>query len=227
MQLLTIMRRALVAATVCAVVLPATLAAQSTFTSFGAFIAAIGPYGIDTYDDLDLDVVPGPLARSAGAYAYAVQASGAPLDGFFGLSNPSAPSDVWLSTEDAAASITFDAFGSNVFAIGGRFFATDFFGGVSGTRLFVNAVDVMGNSVSTELTPQSSDDFFGVRFDYALLSLTLSADNSDFSGDAFFATVNDLVLGAAPAQSVPEPTALWLLAAGVAASFAVRRGRAL
>jgi hypothetical protein len=222
MQLLTITRRALVAATVCAVVLPATLAAQSTFTSVGAFIAAIGPYGIDTYDDLDLDVVPGPLARSAGAYSYGVRAGGAPLDGFFGLSNPSAPSDVWLSTEDAAASITFDAFGSNVFAIGGRFFATDFFGGVSGTRLFVNAVDVMGNSVSTELTPQSSDDFFGIRFDYAVASLTLTADNDTFTGEAFFATANDLVLGEV-AQAVPEPTMLWLLAVGAAASFTVRR----
>lgn len=224
-MLTTTLRRTLVAAAFCVAAAPATVAAQSTFDTFDAFVAAIGPTGTDAFDDLAVDFYPGPLARSAGAYAYSVRAAaGTPFDNLFALPNLAAPDDIWLSTEEAIAAITFDGFASDVFAIGGRFFATDIFGNVSGTRIRVVATDVMGNSVDTELAPASADAFFGIRFDHALASLTLTADNSEFTGDAFFATVNDLVLGEA-AQAVPEPQAHWLLVTGAGLIFVARRRR--
>jgi putative heme iron utilization protein len=41
------------------------------------------------------------------------------------LENPAASNDVWLSTEDADAGMTFSGFGAEIRAVGGRFFATD------------------------------------------------------------------------------------------------------
>jgi hypothetical protein len=201
---------------------PSTVAAQSTFADFDAFVAAIGPSGIDTFDDLGLDLLPGPLARSAGAYSYSVASTaGVPFDNLFPIENPASAGDLWLSLEDGLGSLSFSGFGSEVFAIGGRFFATDFGGAVSGTSLRVQASDVMGNSIDEVLSPATADAFFGVRFDYAVASLTLSAENGQ-GPDFFFATANDLVLGEG-ARAVPEPHAAWLLVAGLGALLVVRR----
>ena len=211
---------AAVAAALCTA--PSTVAAQSTFADFDAFIAAIGPSGIDTFDDLGPDLLPGPLARSAGAYSYSVASTaGAPFDNLFPIENLASAGDLWLSLEDGLGSLSFSGFGSEVFAIGGRFFATDFGGAVSGTSLRVQASDVMGNSIDEGLSPATADAFFGGRFDYAVASLTLSAENGQ-GPDFFFATANDLVLGEG-ARAVPEPHVAWLLVAGLGALLVVRR----
>jgi hypothetical protein len=212
--MLTTLRHIAALVTVAVLATPATLAAQSTFASFDAFVAAIGPSGVDDFDDLTTDFVPGPLARSAGGYTYNVSSSaGAPFDNLLGLENPDVTGDMWLSLEESLASLLFDGFGSDVFAIGGRFFATDIDGGFSSMSVRVQASDVMGNSIDELLSPASADAFFGVRFDYALSSLTLTAENGQ-GPDFFFATANDLVLGEAP-RSVPEPQSAWLLVAGM------------
>ena len=205
---------------------PATVAAQSTFSSFDAFIAAIGPSGVDHFDDLVSDIIPGPLARNAGTYGYNVSSTaGAPFDNLYPIENPDVVGDMWLSLEESLASLLFDGFGSEVFAIGGRFFATDFDGLFSGTAVRVQASDVMGHSIDELLTPATADAFFGVRFEHALASLTLTAEN-DQGPDFFFATGNDLVLGEAPRSvPVPEPQAAWLLVAGCGALLMVRRRR--
>lgn len=201
---------------------PATVAAQSTYFSFDDFIAAIGPSGIDGYDDLAPDFVPGPIARSAGAYSYSVGSSaGVPFNNLFAFEGAGTTGDIWLSLEEAVASLSFDGFGPDVFAIGGRFFATDFDGVFSSTTVRVQGFDVMGNSIEALLSPASADAFFGMRFDYALASLTLTAENGQ-GPDFFFATANDLVLGEAP-RSVPEPQAAWLLVAGMGVLFMARR----
>ncbi len=227
MMMMTL-RRTCAAAAFFALTTPATAFAQSTFTSFSDFVAAAGTVGIDSFDDLgDLEVSPGPLSRSAGANDYSVQSTAAdPLNSLFSFGSASDIDDIWLSTEDASVSLLFNGFGSNVFAIGGRFFATDQFGGVSGTSVRVVARDVMDNEIDVSLAPTSPDAFFGIRFAHAVASLTLTADNGGFSGDPFYATVNDLVLGATP-RAVPEPAAVWLLVAGAATLLVVcRRQRA-
>jgi hypothetical protein len=85
-------------------------------------------------------------------------------------------------------------------------------------------MDIMGNMVDVSLGSTSPDGFFGVRFDFALASLMVTADNSNFAGMAYFATANDLVLGAAP-QTVPEPASGWLLVTVAGVLLVVRGSR--
>lgn len=216
---------ALVAASVIALA-PAAMQAQTTFTSFDDFVATVGVIGTDGFDDLTGFYAPGPLARSAGAAPYEVQGSGAPFDVLLSLENPAETGDLWLSTEEATAPLAFGGFSSDVFAIGGRFFATDLGGSVTGTALRIAALDVMGNSVETIITPNTADAFFGVRFAHALVSFTITADNDAFAGTAYFPTVNSLVLGGV--RTVPEPSAMWLLVMGAGGLLVLarRRGRA-
>jgi hypothetical protein len=218
-------RHSLAAAALAFAATPSSLAAQTTFTTFDAFVAAIGSYGTDSFNELSNDVYAGPLMRSAGTNAYTVQAAGAPFNNLYALANPDQGTDLWLSTEEATAPLRFGGFSNTVFAVGGRFFATGLTGAVSGTALRVVAIDVMGNTVDELITPTSSGAFFGARFAFAVASFTVTADNSGFGGSAYFPTVNDLVLGQA-ATTVPEPATLWLLAAGVGVLFVLRRKRA-
>jgi hypothetical protein len=215
-----IIRRAVLAAVLTA--LPLSLGAQTTYTSLATFQSAVGTSATDNFDNFTLGAVTGPVARTASPFAYTVQALAAPLDNLYGLQNPGNATDRWLSAEEGSASITFSGFTGGVSAIGGRFFATGLDGNVSGTAIRVRAVDVLGNSIDLGLTPLTSDAFFGVRFDNALVSLTLSANNDAFGGAAYFATANNLTLGG---QVVPEPATVWLLAAGMGAMVLVVRQR--
>ncbi|MBL0938333.1 MAG: PEP-CTERM sorting domain-containing protein [Gemmatimonadaceae bacterium] len=212
-------RRTVVAFAVAAVV-PSVMQAQVTYSSFSDFLAGVTSHGIDTFDDLNSGVVSGPLSRSAGSHSYSVAASASPLNLFYPIENGSSSGDWWLSEETAGTSITFSGFGSNVRAIGGSFFATDFNGGVSGTQLRIRALDVNGNVFDDVFSPATADSFFGVRFDFALASLQISAVN-DQSGVYFFATADDLVL-AESRSTVPEPSSLLLLSVGAAALCVVR-----
>lgn len=202
---------------------PIAAHAQSTFTSFSDFGSGVAVFGTDSYDDLAGFSAPGPMTRTAGAAAYSVQASGAPFDVLLSLENPSQTGDLWLSTEEATAPLAFGGFGSDVFAIGGRFFATDLGGTLTGTSLRIAAFDVMGNGVETTISPTTADGFFGVRFDFALASFTITADNDAFAGTAYFPTVNSLVLGGV--RTVPEPNTSWLLAIGVGGLLVLMRRR--
>ncbi len=196
-----------------AVLAPTAARAQTTFTSFTDFLAAVGPYGVDSFDDLtDSEPIEGPLDRQAGSYNYSVAANGSGSPLFFPLANPDNGGDTWLSTEDADASMTFTGFGSEVRAVGGRFFATDLDGFLSGTDLIFIAEDSEDNIVERMLSSQSTDAFFGVLFDNPILSLRIVAVNEPM-GDPFFATANDLVLAEAPVVApVPEPSTLLLVA---------------
>lgn len=211
------LRSTLTVMALAAVLAPAAAKAQpTTFSSFDAFAAAVGTRGVDTFDDLTAgEFVEGPLARQAGTFGYSVAANGSGSSFFFPLDNPVDATDIWLSTEDALASITFSGFGNDVRAIGGNFFATDFFNGAfSAADLIFIAEDVNSTMVERTLSPQSTDAFFGVLFDNPLRSLRLVVVNDpDPSAEAFFATANNLVLAQGPASvPVPEPSTLLLVA---------------
>ena len=206
------LRRTITLAALSVALAPATAAAQQTFTDFGMFAAALGSRAVDTFDTLTPGEQIGPLARAAGTYGYTVASTAsAPFDRLFALDNPTASGDVWLSLEDAVGSLTFTGFGAQILGIGGAFFATDLAGAASATPIRVQATDVMGNSIDEILAAPTADAFFGVRFDHAVASLTLTATSDD--PIFFFATVNNLVL--AEARAVPEPQAAWLITAGI------------
>lgn len=190
-----------------AAAVPTALEAQVAYTDFASFVTTVGPYGMDSFDDLQ-GPASGPLSRSAGSFGYSVAAAASPLDQFFSIENPGTPGDWWLSEETAGSNITFSGFGPTVRAIGGSFFATDFLGSASGTAVRIRAVDVNGLFFEQTFASTSANGFFGVVFDHAVLSLQISAlDQSD--DNPYFATANNLVLA-----EVPEPSSFLLLTAG-------------
>jgi len=212
--MLAFLRSTLATVVILAILTPSSAHAQSSFTSFADFLAAVGSNGVDTFDDLPaFGVVSGPINRQAGSFGYTVAANGTGGSLFFPLENPAASSDVWLSTEDALAGMTFSNFGTGIRALGGRFFATDVDGFLSGTSVVFVAEDINGNSVERTWTPRSTDEFFGALFGFPIRSLRITAVNDPLAGDAYFATANDLVLAEARTPvSVPEPSTLLLVA---------------
>jgi hypothetical protein len=210
--------RRTVAALVLAAAAPAVVEAQVAYNNFASFLSAVGPNGIDSFDDLQAPT-PGPLSRSAGSFGYSVAMAASPLDQFFPIENAASAGDWWLSEETAGSNITFSGFGPTVRAIGGSFFATDFSGSASGTAVRIRAVDVNGLFFDQTFASTSSSDFFGVVFDNALATLQISAINTAGS-EFYFATANDLVLA-----TVPEPSTMWLLAIGGSMLVVVGRRR--
>lgn len=199
------------AVVVTAAALPSAASAQATvFTDFSSFLGAVGPYGIDSFDNLGTDLA-GPLPRSAGGYNYQAAAAAEPLNLLFSLEASPGSSDLWLSEETAGTGITFSGFGSSVRGIGGFFFGTDFGGTAIDAAVFLRAEDVHGNFFETTLNQASPASFFGVLFENQLATLFVRMSNSDIT----FATANDLVL-AEGATRVPEPASLLLLASGAA-----------
>lgn len=207
------LRRAVSVATalvVTAAALPTVASAQTTFADFTSFLAAVGPYGLDTFDDLD-PITSGPTDRTAGGYGYQIAAAAAPLNMLFSLEATPGNTDLWISEETGGTGITFSGFGSAVRGIGGFFFGTDFGGAAIDAPVILRAEDVHGNFVETTLNQASPNSFFGVLFDHQLATLSVRMRDSDIT----FATANDLVL-AEGATRVPEPASLLLVAPGAA-----------
>lgn len=210
-------------------VTPSHASAQVSYSSFADFLAAVDVYGVDAYDDLDADVLPGPLTRSAGSFGYSVATSSPDDIFFFPIENSLANGDWWLSEEWAGSGITFSGFAGNVRAIGGHFFQTDFSGAFRG-GLLISAMDVQGNLFEGMFSPADVDSFFGLRFDYTVAWLKLAVSDPVSDEESFFATANNLVLATSLHDvpvTVPEPatTPLLLLATGAGLLFVRHRRR--
>ncbi len=186
--------------------------ALTVYTSQAAFLSAVTGPGVDTFDDLPLDAVPGPLNRSAGTYDY-VATTG--TQGFFGVGDPT---DVWLSTDTSTDAVLFSGFGAGVDAIGGFFFGTNLFGSVfAGQGILLEATDDEG-VLSHTLLGASASSFIGFVSDSALISLRVTASSAD--GSNVWPTINELILAAANdgggGPTVPEPTSMALAVLGLA-----------
>lgn len=203
-----------------AALLALSAGAQATiavYTTQASFLAAIGAYGVDTFDDLTPGAAtgPGPLSRSAGGISYEVATSpNSPI-----MYGAGSPADPWLSTNNAADFITFSGFSPGVYAAGAQMFGSD----VAGAYLERGLLAVRAsNGVDTETrfkfrAPQ--DTFFGFVSDSPLTTLEIKM----FYGSAnpVWPAVNDLILAA-----VPEPETYALMLAGLAAiGFMARRRR--
>jgi len=88
--------------------------------------------------------------------------------------------DIWLSVYGSENVIVFTNFSTNVTAIGGNFFPTDYNGQlVSGmVRLTVQLANFA--SLSTNIPASSSTNFFGFAFDTPIRSLSISSTNGNF-----------------------------------------------
>jgi len=179
----------------------------TVYTDRSAFLAAAGGYGVDSYDDLDIDLYESPLARNAGAYSYTASAPG-------GLYGAGSGSDGWLSTNVDTDGIVFSNFAPGVTGFGGYFFGSDVLGGfVPGGTLLLSATN--GATLNYTLNNATTSRFLGFVSSAPLGSVTLS------SGGDYWVTANDVTL----ALPVPEPETYAMMLMGLGVMGWMRRRR--
>ena len=104
--------------------------------------------------------------------------------------------DVWLSTNDAVATITFNAIPANVRGIGGFFFGSNISGAFAAGDMTLVATDGGGASTQT-ITGATTSSFLGFVSTGPLTSLTLTAVQP--APNFLWPTANDLILATAAA----------------------------
>lgn len=202
----------------CAVVAGSVMAAcgsahatVTVYTSQAAFNAAVSAPGVDTFDDLALTSAPSPLFRNAGPYAYTAAVS---TTSFF---QAGSLADVWLSTNTATDTVTFNAFGGGVQAAGGFFFGSNINGQFAAGDVTLSATDGSG-TVTHTIVGATTASFVGFVSDGPLTSLTLVSVQP--IGGFLWPTANDFVL----AQAVPAPGVMALVGVGGIVASRRRRG---
>ncbi|WP_409032240.1 PEP-CTERM sorting domain-containing protein [Janthinobacterium sp. CG_23.3] len=191
-----------------AVLLMAASAAQAditVYTNQSAYLAAVGNTGVDSYDDLPIDSVDGPLARTAGAYNY-VASSGPASPILYGAGEGG---DNWLTANARRDTITFDGFSSGVRGVGGFFFGSNLFGDYTySDTITLTATDAQGHFVSYDLDVPDRSSFLGFVSTDDFTQVTLAAGDQP----GVWATANDLHLSV---SAVPEPGTYAMLLAGL------------
>jgi len=204
----------LLAACAVSVAASAAHADITVFTDRGAFLKAVSGSAADTFDDLTMTETAGPMSRYAGPYGYQVNAG--PSDG--GFYPAGSGSDIWLSGTMSSDVITFDAFSSGVFGLGGNFFGTDSFGSFMPDRAIVLSAVSGATSETFTLSNASQDSFVAFLSDRPLTSV--SFHNLEGDGTVYWAAANNVVL------AVPEPTTWSMLLGGLGVTALARWRRA-
>jgi hypothetical protein len=179
----------------------------TVYTSQAAFNAAVSAPGVDTYDDLSVQLYAPSLLRNAGAYQYTV----ASTNGLYGAGGPS---DFWLSNNTRSDPMTFSGFSSGVNAFGGNFFGSDVSGLFSpGSTMILTASD--GTTATYTLENATVGSFVGFVSTVALTSVSLT------SAGEYWPTANNVTL--AMAAPIPEPETYAMLLVGMGLLGAARR----
>ncbi|MBE3027090.1 FxDxF family PEP-CTERM protein [Janthinobacterium sp. GW458P] len=187
----------------------------TVFTSQSAYLAAVGNTGVDTFDDLPIDALDGPLYRNAGSYGYMVSSIGAsPI-----LYGAGTGSDNWLSTNNRNDSVVFSNFSSDVRGVGGFFFGSNFSGEyASGQSITLTARNKLGELLTYELALPTQASFIGFVSSGAFSNLAVSTAGQI----GIWPTINNLSVSA-----VPEPATYGMLLGGLGLlGFMSRRRRA-
>ena len=175
----------------------------TVFTSQSAYLAAAGNTGVDTFDDLPIDALDGPLFRSAGSYAYTASSVGvSPL-----LYGAGTGSDNWLSTNNRNDSVVFSNFSSAVRGVGGFFFGSNSAGGYADAQsITLTARNALGELLTYELALPTQASFIGFLSTGAFSDLAVSTAGQI----GIWPTINNLSVSA-----VPEPATYGMLLAGL------------
>lgn len=180
----------------------------AVYTDYGAFQAATGAAGTDTYDDLLVQQYPASLSRSAGAFSYTVSAG----QGLYGAGEGG---DGWLSTNSGYDRLVFSNFSSTVHALGGEFFGSNLEGQFTpGTTIILTALD--GTSTTWVLPESETSSFVGFVSTSPLNSVVVGT-----FGEGYWPTANNLTLAAA----VPEPGTYGMMLAGLGVLGCLTRRR--
>jgi hypothetical protein len=200
---------------------PAAAVVQ-VFDDEASFLAALGNFGTDTFDDLvHFDVYDAPLHRMAGAVGYRATTS-ARSPHFIGGSDGD---DVWLASTNSSV-IVFDTFSRPINGVGAYVFGSgwEVDPNVAGVSIIgVKFAD--GMEIRYERAP-STNNYWGFLSDSKVVQVTVRALYGP--RDFVRASVDDLTLalmpGAAMLAPVPEPGAHALWLTGLAAlGFVIRR----
>jgi len=223
----TVLHRFATVAIVAALFAPTVSQAQvTTFNTLAAWTAAVSNVGVDTYNDLALAPVTGPLNRTAGAYSYTastVNPPGPPLSlDFFPAGTPG---DVWLSTDNALVTIRYSGFGSTVRGLGGFFFGSNSAGAfIPGVTLNLAATTTGGGTQNFSVLGSSTTSFFGLVAASNWTSLTVTAVQPATA--VAWSTVNDFRVAQAPVNTVvPEPSTYAMMATGLVGLVGIARRR--
>ncbi len=161
-------------------------AAITVYTDRASFLAAVEAPGVDTFTGISTtSPTPSPLFRTAGPYPYTATTS---TSSFFGAGTLA---NTWLTTNIAAASITFNSMPSNVSAAGGFFFGSSVSGAFAAGSVTVSAIDSAG-ATSTQTFAGATNGFLGFVSDTSVMSLSVMAVQP--SGGFLWPTVDDLTL---------------------------------
>ncbi|MDT8998318.1 hypothetical protein RQP53_03400 [Paucibacter sp. APW11] len=189
--------------------------ADLQFLNATQFSAALQHSGSDSFADLPADtVLPGPLLRQAGDFAYQLQASNA---GFYGFAD--AAGGLTLSTEELLSGISFSHFAGGVNAFALDLSALNFYGQPrENTMLALSVTDLSGGTSTRQLSLAEGFSHLAFVSSAPLASVSFSVlDHGSVYTSYVSPGISHVQL--AIASSVPEPASAAQLAFGLFGLF--------
>jgi hypothetical protein len=218
-----------------------THASMLVYRDQQAFTDALANYAIDTFDDLGAGYTPVTLERTLqaddgyGTFNYTASAPGF----FWGLEESSSEGGLWLSTQLATSQITLNQFDYGTNAVGGYFFATDYYGALEATDLYLMITDSLNNTFEYVMASATHQSFLGLISNNSMIeSVTVGITQNPLASQNAalyrWVTIDDLQIGTGgtgpseerPALPAPAPLALSLLWLGLGVITLIR-GRGL
>lgn len=190
------------------------------YTNESTFLTALSSSYKETFNGInagDPTLYPSRNFTNSG-FSYTLSSPGGklypfPVDGA-GMGIPN--SDVYLNTFMQKDTLLFNNFSSNIRAVGGLLYPTDWYGAWIDTTIKVTATLLDAQSYTTSFNTVGPSSFFGLTFTGPIESLLVENATTD---NEWYMTVNDFTVG------VPEPSTLASFAVGGVLLLALRRVR--
>lgn len=176
------------------------------YSSLSSFSSVLTSQGTDAFSDIATNTAE---TRTAGPFAYGISADS-------GIRPLVVGSATYIGNNVGYEWLSFST--TSINAIGGEFFASDVFGNFKAGGVTFRVIDSLGADEMFTITPSgtNSQSFFGVVSDGFITSFQVHADQGWFPS---YLAADNITLGTV--SSVPEPSSLALVLAGVGLMGAV------